>query len=69
MRVFEQGDDNDCPIPAAFVYADGMPIMVNENVYLGLKVVNGSTSGLQATRGEGMRANQYSRFGRLFCFG
>jgi hypothetical protein len=42
MRVFEQGDDNDCPIPATFAYADGMPIMVNENVYLGLKVVNGS---------------------------
>ncbi|TWU70426.1 hypothetical protein ED733_000236 [Metarhizium rileyi] len=42
MRVFEQGDDKDCPIPAIFVYADGMPVIVNENLYLGLRVVNGS---------------------------
>ncbi|KAK9443982.1 hypothetical protein VB005_02508 [Metarhizium brunneum] len=42
MRVFEQGDDKDCPIPAIFVYADGMPVIVNEKLYLGLRVVNGS---------------------------
>ncbi|OAA37003.1 hypothetical protein NOR_07279 [Metarhizium rileyi] len=42
MRVFEQGDDKDCPIPAIFVYADGMPVIVNESLYLGLRVVNGS---------------------------
>ena len=42
MRAFEQGDDKYCPIPATFTYADGMLVIVNENVYLGLKVVNGS---------------------------
>jgi hypothetical protein len=40
-RAFEQGDDIDCPIPSIFFFAPGMPVMVNENTYFGLKVVNG----------------------------
>ena len=40
-RAFEQGDNIDCPIPSVFFFAPGMPVMVNENTYFGLKVVNG----------------------------
>jgi hypothetical protein len=40
-RAFEQGDDIECPIPSILYFAPGMPVIVNENTYFGLKVVNG----------------------------
>jgi hypothetical protein len=36
------GDDAQLPIPGIFPYVEGMPVIVNQNKYLGLKVVNGA---------------------------
>jgi hypothetical protein len=41
-QTIEQGDDSHCKIPGIFFYAQGMPLVVNKNVYTGLKVVNGA---------------------------
>jgi len=41
-QTIEQGDDSHCKIPGIFFYAQGMPLVVNKNIYTGLKVVNGS---------------------------
>jgi hypothetical protein len=30
------------PIPSIFPYVEGMPVIVNQNKYVGLKVANGS---------------------------
>jgi hypothetical protein len=40
--TMQMGDDGQLPIPGMFIYAEGMPVIVNQNKYLGLKVVNGS---------------------------
>jgi hypothetical protein len=40
--VMQLGDDGQLPIPAIFPYVEGMPVIVNENKYLGLKVANGA---------------------------
>jgi hypothetical protein len=36
------GDDAQLPIPGILPYVDGMPVIVNQNKYLGLRVVNGA---------------------------
>lgn len=41
-RTLEQGDDSTCKAPGLFFYAQGMPVVVNKNIYIGLKVVNGA---------------------------
>lgn len=41
-QTIEQGDDSTCKIPGVLFYAQGMPVVVNKNIYTGLKVVNGA---------------------------
>lgn len=41
-RTIEQGDDSVCKVPGIFFYAQGMPVVVNKNVYTGMKIVNGA---------------------------
>ena len=41
-RTIEQGDDSVCKVPGIFFYAKGMPVVVNKNVYTGMKIVNGA---------------------------
>lgn len=41
-QTIEQGDDSHCKIPGIFFYAQGMPLVVNQNIYTGLKAVNGA---------------------------
>ena len=40
--VMQLGDAGPLSIPSIFPYVEGMPVIVNENKYLGLKVANGS---------------------------
>jgi hypothetical protein len=39
---FQLGDARELSIPSIFAYVEGMPVIVNQNKYLGLKVANGS---------------------------
>ncbi|KAJ6436886.1 PIF1 protein [Purpureocillium lavendulum] len=41
-QTIGQGDDSACKVPGIFFYAQGMPVVVNKNIYTGLKVVNGA---------------------------
>jgi len=41
-QTIEYGDNSHCKIPGVFFYAQGMPVVVNKNIYTGLKVVNGA---------------------------
>lgn len=41
-RTIGQGDDSACKVPGVFFYAQGIPVVVNKNIYTGLKVVNGA---------------------------
>lgn len=36
------GDEGKLTVPGIFPYVEGMPVVVNENKYMGLKVVNGA---------------------------
>ena len=36
------GDAGALSVPSIFAYVEGMPVIVNQNKYLGLKVANGS---------------------------
>ena len=40
--VMQFGDDGELPIPGIFPYVEGMPVIVNQNKYVGLKVANGA---------------------------
>jgi hypothetical protein len=40
--VMQLGDDGYLPVPSIFPYIEGMPVIVNQNKYQGLKVVNGA---------------------------
>ena len=40
--TIEQGDDSNCNVPGIFFYAQGMPVVVNKNIYTGLRIVNGA---------------------------
>jgi len=39
-QTIDMGDDSTCKVPGALFYAQGMPVVVNNNIYTGLKVVN-----------------------------
>ncbi|KAM4064312.1 PIF1-like helicase [Hirsutella rhossiliensis] len=41
-RTIGQGDDSACKVPGVLFYAQGIPVVVNKNIYTGLKVVNGA---------------------------
>ncbi|KJZ68102.1 hypothetical protein HIM_12507 [Hirsutella minnesotensis 3608] len=41
-QTIGQGDDSACKVPGVFFYAQGIPVVVNKNIYTGLKVVNGA---------------------------
>ena len=41
-QTIEHGDDSSCKVPGVLFYAQGMPVVVNNNIYTGLKVVNGA---------------------------
>lgn len=43
-HVLHYGDDSQLPTPGLFFYAQGMPVMVTRNQFVGLKVVNGHLS-------------------------
>jgi hypothetical protein len=40
--IMGYGDDNNVPVPAIFIFVAGMPVVVNKNIYISLKLVNGS---------------------------
>jgi hypothetical protein len=40
--VLRHGDDSQLPTPGLFFYAQGMPVVVTRNQFVGLKVVNGA---------------------------
>jgi hypothetical protein len=40
--VLRYGDDSQLPTPGLFFYAQGMPVVVTQNQFVGLKVVNGA---------------------------
>jgi len=40
---WNQGDDKAIPVPAVFIFILNMPIVVNQNIYQGLKMANGSS--------------------------
>jgi hypothetical protein len=41
-HVLRYGDDSQLPTPGLFFYAQGMPVVVTQNQFVGLKVVNGA---------------------------
>ncbi|KJZ68321.1 hypothetical protein HIM_12288 [Hirsutella minnesotensis 3608] len=41
IMMLNQGDDSAIPVPAVFMFVPGMPVVVNQNTYQGLKVTNG----------------------------
>ncbi|EAQ88598.1 predicted protein [Chaetomium globosum CBS 148.51] len=42
--VLRRGDDSQLPTPGLFFYAQGMPVVVTRNQFVGLKVVNGDVT-------------------------
>jgi hypothetical protein len=40
--VMQLGDSGALSVPSIFAYVEGMPVIVNQNKYLGLKVAKGS---------------------------
>jgi hypothetical protein len=42
LMILSHGDDSGIPVPAVFMFVQGMPVVVNQNTYQGLKVVNGA---------------------------
>jgi hypothetical protein len=42
LMMLNQGDDSAIPVPAVFMFAPGMPVVVNQNTHQGLKLVNGA---------------------------
>jgi len=36
-------DNNTIPVPGIFMFIPGMPVVVNQNTYQGLKLVNGAS--------------------------
>ncbi|KAL3954401.1 hypothetical protein ACCO45_009964 [Purpureocillium lilacinum] len=41
IMMMNQGDDSAIPVPAIFMFVPGMPVVVNQNTYQGLKVTSG----------------------------
>ncbi|EGY20851.1 uncharacterized protein VDAG_02375 [Verticillium dahliae VdLs.17] len=42
VMMLGHGDDSSIPVPAVFLFVPGMPIVVNQNTHMGLKLVNGA---------------------------
>jgi hypothetical protein len=42
VMMLGQGDNNAVLIPTVFIFVPGMPVIVNQNIYQGLKLINGS---------------------------
>ena len=40
--ILNQGDDSEILVPAIFMVVPGMPVVVNQNIHQGLKLVNGA---------------------------
>jgi len=38
--ILNQGDDSDIPVPAVFIFVPGMLVVVNQNTYQGLKLLD-----------------------------
>jgi hypothetical protein len=43
IMILNQGDDSAIPVPAVFMFVAGMPVVVNHNTHMGLKLVNGAS--------------------------
>ncbi|PNH49352.1 hypothetical protein VD0003_g7784 [Verticillium dahliae] len=43
VMILNQGDDSSIPVPGVFIFVPGMPIVVNQNTHMGLKLVNGAS--------------------------
>ncbi|PVH67870.1 hypothetical protein DL98DRAFT_564766 [Cadophora sp. DSE1049] len=43
LMVLNHGDDSSIPVAAVFMFVPGMPVVVNQNTYQGLKLVNGAS--------------------------
>lgn len=43
LMILNQGDDSEISAAGVFMFVPGMPVVVNHNVHLGLKLVNGAT--------------------------
>ena len=41
--ILNQEDNNSIPVPAVFIFVPGMSVVVNQNTYQGLKLVNGAS--------------------------
>ncbi|KAF5252652.1 hypothetical protein FOXYS1_14623 [Fusarium oxysporum] len=57
VMMLGQGDDSATSVPAVFMFVPGMPVVVNQNMHQGLKLVNGAryeaVGGLFSTRPSG----------------
>jgi hypothetical protein len=42
LMILNQGDDSEISVPAIFMVVPGMPVVVNQNIHQGLKLVNGA---------------------------
>ncbi|KAF9774783.1 hypothetical protein IL306_007181, partial [Fusarium sp. DS 682] len=42
VMMLGQGDDSAISVPAVFMFVPGMPVVVNQNMHQGLKLVNGA---------------------------
>lgn len=42
LMILNQGDDSEISVPAIFMFVPGMPVVVNQNIHQGLKLVNGA---------------------------
>lgn len=38
--ILNQGDYSEIPVPSIFMFIPGMPVVVNQNIHQGLKLVN-----------------------------
>lgn len=43
LMILNHGDDSGIPIPAVFMFVPGLPVVVTQNTYQALKVVNGAS--------------------------
>ena len=43
IMMLNQGDDSAIPVPGIFMFVPDMPVVVNQNIHQGLKLVNGAS--------------------------
>jgi hypothetical protein len=43
IMILNQGDDSEIPVLGIFMFVPGMPVVVNQNIHQGLKLVNGAS--------------------------